>query len=250
MSETASVHPSVLVNGALLKADRKAAGYTQSSFSAACASVSLVTVRRAEQGHRIIKTSLQRMAAVLEQPIERYFASELSEKKNDYVISVEGKWTSYFVETDHGKPPYLVEEAVEFFQHGSQVTGKAVVETTDEERTEAFDTTKVFRNVVIGTIFTQEWEPPLGMGTLILASSRNNDWLEGFTSWYDTDTDRIEISRNIYVRSGCPSFEKYCEDAKHAMNREIQMFRLRKLVEAGYEMEEAFSMLSSIPRKD
>jgi hypothetical protein len=88
------------------------------------------------------------------------------------------------------------------------------------------------------------------MGTFIVSASQNNDWLEGFTSWYDTDAHRVENSRSILVRNGCPRFSKLFEDARHSVKREIKMFRLSKLVEAGYETDEALTMLSSIPQRD
>ena len=39
MENPQNIHPSVAVNARLLKNDRKAAGYTQASFAAACDSV-------------------------------------------------------------------------------------------------------------------------------------------------------------------------------------------------------------------
>ena len=55
-------HNTVKVKGIQLKADRLAAGHSQESFAATCGSVSLATVRRAEQSHRIMQPSLKKMS--------------------------------------------------------------------------------------------------------------------------------------------------------------------------------------------
>lgn len=239
---------SVLVDGDVLKMDRKAARHTQQSFSAACGSVSLATVRRAEQGHRVVISSLEMMAKVLGSPTEKYLRHEIINEKSEYSISIDGEWVGFYVETDRGATPYVVEEDITFHQSGNRVTGTSVTKVPVEERREQFEDCKVVHNSVMGLHHVDDWQAPFGIGTFILKSSRNDDWLEGFSAWHDPDSDRIETTRFIIVRKSSLSFDKYYKEAKQIIANDIPLYELRKLMESGYSMESSFRMLSTASR--
>ncbi len=244
MEKEVHFRSSVLVNGDVLKMDRKAASHTQQSFSAACGSVSLATVRRAEQGHRIVISLLEMMAKVLGNPTEKYIRHEIINEKSEYSISIDGEWVGFYVETDRGATPYMVEEDITFHQTGNRITGTSVTRDPVEERHEQFEDCKVVHNAVMGLHHVDGWQAPFGIGTFILKSSRNDDWLEGFSSWHDPDSDRIETTRFIIVRKNSLSFDKYYSEAKQIITNDIPLYELRKLMESGYSMESSIRMLS------
>ena len=127
------VSSSVKVNGETLKADRKQAGHTQQSLMAECESVSLATLRRAEQGHRIRIVFLRRIAEVLGHDVQRYIRTDFLNQKTEFAISIDGKWVGLYIEADRGVPPYIVMDETTFHQTGDSVTGGSVnIDPTDE----------------------------------------------------------------------------------------------------------------------
>lgn len=236
---------SVKVNGEMLKADRKQAGHTQQSLMAACGSVSLATLRRAEQGHRIRKVSLDRIAAVLDHEVDRYIRAELLNQKTEFAITVEGKWIGLFIEADRGVPPYIVVDETTFHQTGDRVSGGSINLEPSEDRHEQFEECRVVHNAVVGLHHIDEWQAPFGIGSFVVKSSRNDDWLEGFSSWYDPDTDRIETSRYILVRKASSVCDKYVEEARKILEQDIFLYQLRKLMETGYSVQDSIRMLST-----
>lgn len=243
------VHPSVQVDGDLLKRDRKEAGYTQVAFTAACESVSLVTVRRAEQGHRIINTSLERMASVLERSATRYIAHDPLDSATEYAVQLEGLWTHFFIEDDRDRSPYVIEETMTLRQAGSRVEGDTISHGLEGTRNSYFEATKVINNVLYGSTIIEDWPIPSGLTSFIQMASRNDDWLEGFGSWYDADSIRVETSRFIAVRQSSTNYQWFADEAKTIMERDLPLFRLRKLMEAGYSIDDAYEMLSVVSPK-
>lgn len=240
--ETAS---SVKVNGEVLKSDRKEAGHTQQSLTAACGSVSLATLRRGEQGHRIRRTALNRIAQVLGQDADRYIRADLLNQKTEFAILVEGAWTGLFIEADRGVPPYIVVDETTFHQSGDSLSGGSVNVEPMEERHEQFEDCRVVHNTIVGVHHIDEWQAPFGIGSFVVKASRNDDWLEGFSSWYDPDTDRIETSRYILVRKASAICDKYVEEARKILEQDIFLYQLRKLMETGYGIEDSIKMLSA-----
>lgn len=245
MHNSQGVHPSVQVDGQLLKADRKAAGYTQASFAEHCGSVTLVTVRRAEQGNRIIRSSLKRMADVLGRPLKRYVPVDIFSDTSEFVVSVAGAWTGFFIDIGPCASPRLVEESIVFEQDGRHVRGDLKSASMPQTSHKTLETTKIADNVVFGLTLVPGLPVPSGLGSFMLASTKNNDWLEGFRCWHNPDSDRTESSRMIAVRNSTPRFSQYIEEARSLIEREIPAFQLRKLMEAGYPIDDAFVMLSA-----
>lgn len=246
MNESVSVHPSVVVDAALLKEDRENSGFTQLSFSAECESVSLATVRRAEQGHKIIKSSLSRMATVLGHSAERYILDAPIPVDNKTVPILVGEWTGFFVEDDHGTQPYITIEAITIRQNGRHIEGELLTTTLSKERAEKFVDCKIVDNVLSGSLIIETPTQPAVRSMFIQTLSRNNDWLDGYCSWLDPVSDIIESSRMLSVRKNSPFYDRFLEEAQSAIERELFLFRLRKLLEAGYLTDDAITMLSSI----
>jgi transcriptional regulator with XRE-family HTH domain len=245
-----NIHSSARVDGALLKRDRKAAGFTQASFSAECGSVSLVTVRRAEQGHRIIRAYLNSMAEALGHPVERYIIQDDLAEATEYVVSLDGDWTGYFVESDRGALPYVVQEDIELRQTGAFVDGDFTCYCPTEIRRETVRGARVINNVISGTIYPDRWLLPSGLASFVQVVSRNNDWLEGFSIWYDPDSDQIETSRMISVRKRSASYLQYLREARRIMDNDVSMYQLRNLIERGYDFDDAVAMVQAASRSE
>jgi transcriptional regulator with XRE-family HTH domain len=246
MNSPQGVHPTVQVDGQLLKADRKAAGHTQASFAERCGSVTLVTVRRAEQGNRIIRSSLKRMADVLGRPLKRYIPIDIFSDTSEFVVSVAGAWTGFFIDAGPGTSPRLVEESIVFEQNGHHVSGDLKSASTSQTSHKILETTKVADNVVFGLTLVPGLPVPSGLGSFMLASTKNNDWLEGFRCWHNPDSDCTEFSKMIAVRNSTPRFSQYIEEARSLIEKEVPAFQLRKLMEAGYGVGDASVMLSAL----
>jgi len=237
---------SVSVDGTLLKTDRKAAGFTQASFCAECASVSLITVRRAEQGHRIIRPYLARMASVLGRPVERYAVEDELAAATEYVVSLTGEWTGFYIEADRGALPCVVQEDIVLRQNGAYVDGDYCVYAPTEIRTEKLKGGRVINNVLSGVICPSQWLLPSGMASLMQMVSRNNDWLEGFTVWYDSDSDQIETSRMISVRKNSAFYLQYLREARRIVEGDLAIYRMRNLMEKGYGFDDAVAMMQMV----
>ena len=246
MKTSNNVHPSVDVNARLLKKDRKIAGFTQASFAAACESVSLATIRRAEQGHRIIISSLRRMAAVLDQDLDRYIAIDDQESSSEYVAWIEGEWAGFYVEADHTFLPFVVKTDISIKQYGARIEGSLLSETPSATRAEQYLDCTISNNVLTGYTRVEGLALPRGLASLYQVSSRNNAWLEGFSTWFDSRTGSAEVSRSIAVRKNSQHFDRYIEEAHFIVKNELTNFRLRKLFEAGYPLMDAVTMLDAI----
>ncbi len=245
MEQRTDTNGSVKVNGEALKADRKQAGHTQQSLVVACGSVSLATLRRAEQGHRVRCASLIRIASILGHEVDRYVRADLLNQKTEFAITVEGNWFGLYIEADRGVRPYIVVDETTFHQTGDSVAGGSVNIDPPDHRQEQFEDCRVVHNTVVGLHHIDAWKAPFGIGSFVVKSTRNDDWLEGFSSWYDPDTDRIETSRYILVRKDSSTSERYVAEARKILEQDIFLYELRKLVETGYGVEDAIRMLSA-----
>ena len=234
----------VRVAGWLLKQDRKAAGHTQQSFSAACGSVTLSTIRRAEQGKRVVATALARMAAVLGQPADRYILADPAPPEPGGVPAITGQWIQFFVEEDGNHAPYIVEEVVTLQRHGARIGGTIETRTPWEKRSEQIDFAGMAGPTLYYVTRSDVWPPPAGLSVVIQKLTRGGDWLEGFAAWHDLDSDRIEMSRVIAIRPESRYAARYRDDALEIMQRELALFRLRALLRAGCGLAEACRLVS------
>ena len=213
------------------------------SFAAACASVSVATIRRAEQGHRIYQSALSRIAEVLKQPVEKYIATAPTGQSYSVPNDISGSWFGFFVEIDIGGPPYIVETEVSFtVARDGSVDGKGTIVNTAIARHETLTDGRMVGPYLMGYWRTDEWELPIGYAAIALRLSRGGNWLEGFSTWFDHEHGGVDCSREILVRKGLPETDAMMSDARWMMAQDRQLFATRKLVESGYDFELACKM--------
>lgn len=240
------IHPAVSIDNALLKEHRRRAGFTQAAFAAACGSVSLATVRRAEQGHRVIEGALRTMAKTLGQPAERYIANSAPDTGQSFAINLSGDWHGYYVEGDRGSLPYIVSDDLKIRQNGGTIEGEVHSNNLREPRKKTLSNCTIVENVLTGSCTIEGWPLPSGLSTFTLMITRNHDWMDGYASWFDPDSHQIDTSRTIYVRKSAPCYSRYCAEAKDMMAQEQYLYRLRNLIESGYSVDEAITMLGVV----
>lgn len=230
----------------VLKKDRKNAGFTQSAFSAACRSVSLSTVRRAEQGYRVTEPAMRKMAQILDYPASRYIIKPDEDNRANYVAWLAGEWTCFYVEVEQGTTARLVSNALQVKQSGGQIVGE-VVSAADNKRVvvEAFKA-EVINNVATGRSIHMGGVAPSGIGTLYCLAKRHNGWLEGYFSGVAQNGDAVDNARFIAVRHNTPDYDQQILEATTIIEREVSMFRIKKLLEAGYNLDDALVMLAAL----
>lgn len=239
-------HSTVRIRSDVLKKDRKAAGFTQYAFSAACRSVSLSTVRRAEQGYRVTEPAAKKMAHILDQPTNRYIIKPDDGSRADYVAWLAGDWTCFHVDAEQNASPRLALSEMCIRQSGGQIVGE-IVNTTSENRI-AVETFKaeVINNVVSGRAFHLGDDVSSGVGAICCLAKRNDGWLDGYFSRINQNGDSVECMRFIAVRNRIPNFDQYVLEAKLIADREISLIHVKKLLEAGYEIDDAIVMLAAL----
>lgn len=239
-------HPSVSIHSALLKEHRRRAGFTQAAFAAACGSVSLATVRRAEQGHRVIKSAMHTMAKTLGQPVDYYISNTTEDTSSGLDINLSGDWRGYYVERDRGSLPYIVSDDLCIRQKGSMLEGDFHSNNPHKPPKESLNNCRIVGNVLTGSCAIEGWRLPSGLSTFTLMVTRNHDWMDGYVSWYDPGNHQIETSRLIYVRKSAPCYSHYNTEAKGVMAQEQYLYRLRNLIESGYSVDETITMLRAV----
>lgn len=242
-------HSSVRIRSEALKKDRKDAGFTQSAFSAACRSVSLSTVRRAEQGYRVTEPAAKKMAQILDRPVERYIVKPDQESQAKYVAWLADDWTWICVDIELNTTPRITSSEMRIRQSGGQVVGEVInTAIKDNVVVESFDA-DVINNVVSGVIFRKGSGAASGMGTICCLAKRHNSWLEGYFSCVNQDGETIESIRFIAVRRKNPDFDRSIREAKSTFEREISTLRVKKLLEAGFKLDDAITMLAALREK-
>lgn len=237
---------SVLVDGQRLRRDRKASFPSAEQFSQVCGA-SVPTVYRAERGGPVRFEYLRGMARALKTEVEQYIRDP--EMPDGPASIVCGRWSAYLIAADKRVSPYIVEEDVHLQADGDLVVGTGSASTPQCDRTKRYERCQVAQNVFYGTVTIDGWEAPSGAGSFVLCISRNRRWMEGFASWYDPDSDRVETSRYIMVRHEGEDFEEYRALARELMAEEMQFYLLRKNYEIDYKaLAAAGRVLASVTR--
>ena len=235
---------SLLVDGNLLRSDRKARFRSAEEFSQVCGA-SVPTIYRAERGGPVRFEYLRGMARALKAEVERYV---LADAPPDLAAaSVADRWSAYLIAADKRIVPYIVEEDVRLRAERELISGTGAAGTPQGHRTKLFQSCQVVENVFFGTVSIDGWEQPSGTGSFSLCISRNRRWMEGFASWYDPDSDRIETSRYIMVRHQGHDFEEYRNQARRLMSEELRFYLLRKTYEMDYRTDAAAGRFAASP---
>ncbi len=229
------------VNGSVLRALRRQTYPSAEAFAAACGSVSVPTVYRAERGGRVLRPYLDRMAAILGVTAETL----LSPAPATACPDITGDWFGLYVCTDHfGRPSILTEDA-RFTQDGIRVAGTSAHTTCDRDRCDTFVDCTFSNNVFSGRIVSEDWPAPLDSPVFVLTGTRDMTWLSGYLTWFDMDSQRAEVSRYFLIRKDRPDFEADVADARRALATEIRLHLLRKSLEAGLEFDAALRAVAS-----
>lgn len=219
---------STRVDAARLRADRLNRGWTQENLAEySNPKFSLATYRRAERGGPISLQSLESISKAFGHDIERYVFDYKQSVEHSIVFDISGHWKSLYVEEDINKPPYLTIELLTIEQNDENING--IYECKTYERPNDFYMIgKIIKNMVYGKYYVPGRDNIDGFGVFQLMISRNNEWFEGFCSWVDYDKKIVETSKNIWVKSNSHFFDVLFEDAFKRIEREIEVFHIRK----------------------
>ena len=190
------------------------------------------------------------MAFILEQDIGRYITVAHPESSPEYTAWIGGEWTGLYVEADHSFLPYAVTTEILIKQSGIDIAGNLLSDTPAGPRTEHYLDCTIRNNVLAGFVTVEGLTLPRGLSCISQVTSRNNEWLEGYATWFDSRTGSPEVSRNIAVRKSSQHYARYIEEAQYIMTREITNYHMRKLFESGYPIRDALTMLESIETRD
>jgi transcriptional regulator with XRE-family HTH domain len=210
--------------------DRIDQGFTQEALLERCRALgshfSIQSLRRAERGERVNKSTLEGGARALGKDLIHYLP-ESDQYEQSASNGIEGEWHALSIEDDRLSPPYILEETMVISSDAGGAL-EIICHALDFHRTEPTRNVVKIGDMLMGQIFITEWDPPLGYGSFQLQILRENTFLEGFVTWYDSDSRRIEASRYLAVRKDIPDFDACVEAAKAMMDKEIEWFASRK----------------------
>lgn len=140
--------------------------------------------------------------------------------------SLAGIWIAQYVEDDLGKPPYVVRERVEMRQDHDQLHGTYYCETYEREPFEL--EARVNRGSVLGSYRVPFRKAPDSSGAFQLKLGRNDEWLEGYCTWLDHGSGRVECSKSVWFRPGGPYSAALEAEAARIMASELVHFSQRR----------------------
>lgn len=156
-----------------------------------------------------------------------HYLSEAVREGQSAADGISGEWLAFSVEDDRLSAPYILEENMVISRDPDgnyQVTCYAL----NFPRTEPTRNVTKVGDMLMGQIYISEWEPPIGYGSFQLQILRENTFLEGYVTWYDSDSRRIEASRYLAVRKGIPDFDACVQAAKAMLKKDMAWFAARK----------------------
>lgn len=183
------------------------------------------TLRRAEAGGPIEIEMLKAIAHGLGYPINRYIDTG-EDLPSETLCKIGGSWEGYYIELDMDcKKLGLVSSEMSIVQHGANLHIHAIEteEGTQIERGEEVLEALIVRDMVMTKSRVTGWAPPFGVGYTLLKVSRGDEVMRGHSIWYDLDTEEIETSKCIYVRSDSQYREHYLERVKEELEAEIKL---------------------------
>lgn len=226
----------VKVNGVLLASDISQAQIGREKLLSKIADSgefdvpSISTLRRAESGGPIELEMMKAIAHGLNFPVGRYIVHG-DDVQSETLCKIGGAWEGYYVELDMDGVTYgLVSSEVNIVQHGAKLfinateTEESVTETKERtmtERTEETLDALIVRDMVMIQSRVAGWAPPYGVGYTLLKVYRGDEMMRGHAAWYDLDSEEIETSPCIYVRSDSRYREAYLNSARRELEAEI-----------------------------
>lgn len=227
-------------DGVLLRKDREVAGYTRDALSAETGA-SVSTLVRMERSQFVKTEIVQVVASALGYPLSRYSPSYRDHIEPQFVVSVSGDWTGFFVECEYDETSravdwYVVNEVVSLRQSGSTFVGTATIDGAlgrDESPPhkvasgceERINEGKVVNDLVSFQTSTPNWSFPDGWSTCVLKAAKSLCWMDGFATWQDPETDTLVSSRYILVRQAAANYQQLLSRAESLMNDEMRRLK-------------------------
>ena len=224
-----SVRDTQPVNGARLKEDRITAGLSQEALLASCdKTFHIGTLRRAEHGENISTAYLASIARALGHSVERYLKAPSPTPAPAPGIDISGEWAAFFVQDHAGSPPYIVSETSYFEQTGCTISGYTISNYRGKPLREVFTEIVLHGDMLVARSLVEGWGELTGSSSIQAVISRGNDWIDGYATWYDSDTRDICCSRYILVRKGASFEDGFLAEAKSIMENELILFKARR----------------------
>jgi transcriptional regulator with XRE-family HTH domain len=218
------------VDGGLIRQDREKKDLKRTALvERGNRSFSLSTLKRAEERKdKISIETLKGIAIALEQPYSRYLLTRREEiPDKEYVLKMAGLWTVFYVEAELTGGPFVTMEKATINQKSKTFSGKYECLTYKREYNFALEGTVSYKTIS-GTYFVPERLSSIGRGVFQLLSLREGDWLEGYCTWHDYDSTKIECSKNIWIREGAAYPEILAREAQELMNIELSVLSHRR----------------------
>lgn len=235
---------STRVRGDDLRRLRKRVFKSAEAFAAACGSVSVPTIYRAERGGPILKSYLRRMARELDVDIEHLMdAPEAGgdRRQNDLT----GAWYGLILATDRFGHPYLIGEETELVQNGERVEGQAISHNANETMIDTFVHASFKDSVFSGQLRSEKWHFPLESAAFVVSASRGASWLDGYITWFDLDSENAQFSKYILLRRDAENFETDLKNARAIFNDESKLLRTRRFLETGYDFGTSLALVNA-----
>lgn len=224
-----TVRHSVPVNGSQLRDDRLSAGLSQDALLASCdLAFHIGTLRRAERGENVSKIYLASLARALGFELARYVRIIAPEQADMPGVDISGEWHAFFVQDHAGAAPYAVEEKASFQQNGTSISGYTESHYRGKPIREIFTGMSVRGDMLMGQSIVEGWGGLAGVTSIQAVISRGNDWIDGYATWYDSDTRDICCSRYIMVRKGASFEDDFKAEAVERMKAECRHFAARR----------------------
>ncbi|MGI9463004.1 MAG: hypothetical protein ACR2OM_03645 [Aestuariivirgaceae bacterium] len=217
----------VTLDGGLLRQTRKLKGYpSRSSFvdslnDSGRPTISLSTLQRAELSQRIDISSARYICAFLDESVDRFLIDQANEVQ-EFEPDLSGEWIFFFIECDAYRSYNVRRGVCHLTMNEDGIIGKDFIADDKGKAVERIVTARRIRNVIMGETTVDGSTPPYGCGQFMAALRRGDDWLDGVSTWYDRDTDRVEWSRDIWVRRSCLDEEALIDLAKREMDEELR----------------------------
>lgn len=232
---------STMVRGAELRRLRKQEFNSADAFAAACGSVSVPTIYRAERGGPVLKSYLNRMAGELGVDAERLMA-QVGDAPQTVLT---GTWHGLFLSTDRFGHPCVVTEIAQLVQDGDAVEGRLVYRENNEAMVDLFENAVFRDNVLCGQLRSEKWAFPLECGAFVVSGGRDLTWLDGYLSWFDLDSEQTQFSKYILIRRDSDSFEADFKNANRLMAEESKLLRTRRFLESGYDFATSLTLVTA-----
>jgi transcriptional regulator with XRE-family HTH domain len=208
------------VDGARLREGRESLNYSREAFLEAIKektglSVSMSTLRRAEDGECKKMATLRAICFVLGASAESYLEKNGEVARNSTMFDLNGRWKSYFLEYEGESEPYLTIENLTVHQKDTEISG--TYEVAQSKHPDGWKRSTVYKmqasinmDSIVGKYYADGRKEPAGLGIFHLILSPLGDIAEGFCSIY-SDEGNVMVSRNVWLRTESVDFRRQDE---------------------------------------